>query len=134
MTISSDLAASRPPSDRFGNPLSPGLAYARGAILSSGEREFRKLQVAQGHIRRRLEKGGPGSVFNLSGLERGMNPRAGDTFNDELSPALYGERLRELGLDHLGGDPDRHDVVVCNRQSAALLAALMVMVKGGSRV
>jgi L-seryl-tRNA(Ser) seleniumtransferase len=90
--------------------------------------------MAQAHIRQRLSDGGLDSVFNLSGLERGMEPTADAIYNDELSPAIYGGRLRRLGLAHLGGDPSRHDVFVCNRQSAALFAALMVMVVRGSRV
>ena len=134
MTISSELGERTSPCDRFGNPLSPGLAYARGTILSSGEQEFTKLRVAQGHIRDRLHDNGLESIFNLSGLERGLQPRLGDTYNDEISPALYGERLRELALEHLGGDSTEHDIVVCNRQSAALFAALMVMVRRGSQV
>jgi L-seryl-tRNA(Ser) seleniumtransferase len=134
MTIKTEVAGSTSPCDRFGNPLSPGLAYARGEILTSGEREFRKLEVAQEHIRRRLNNGGVDSVFNVSGLERGMQLQAGEIYNDELSPAIYGERLRELGLVHLGGTAEYHDVFVCNRQSAALFAALMVMVSRGSQV
>ena len=55
-------------------------------------------------------------------------PYRQDIYNDELSPAVYWERLHELALAHLGGDATRHEILVCNRQSAALFAALMVMV------
>lgn len=115
--------------DGFGNYFSPGLPYARGSILSSGEREFLKLEESRRHIRERLRDGGPDALFNLSGLERGLPPGDGEVCDDERSPALYGERLRELALEHLGGNPRRDDVLVCNRQTAALFAALMVLVK-----
>src|SRR5215211_2356676 len=49
-------------------------------------------------------------------------------------PALHWERLRELALDHLGGDHERDDVFVANRLTAAIFAALQVLVPEGGRV
>ena len=54
--------------------------------------------------------------------------------DDEWSGALYSPRIRALGLDHLGGDPDSHDIVVTNRLTAALYAAFQVTVEPGSTV
>ncbi len=54
--------------------------------------------------------------------------------DDELAPALYVDRLNELGLEHLGGTPGKHDIALMNRQTAALLAATLVMVKPGDTV
>ncbi len=53
--------------DRFGNPLAPGLPYARGRIRSTAD-DFRKLQAAWGHMRNRWETLGPDSLYPLSGL------------------------------------------------------------------
>lgn len=121
--------------DRFGNRHSPGVPYARGAIVTSTQDDLTKLQVAWRHIRARDGADGA-EVYNFSGLERGMPPldAAPGMLDDEIAPALYGDRLTALALDHLGGDPDRHDVMVMNRQTAAILAATLVMVEPGDTI
>ena len=78
-------------------------------------------------MRERLDAGL--RVVNLTGLERSFAP--GDVgaglLDDELAPALLGERLRELALEHLGGNPDEHDVFLANRTTAALVATMQVV-------
>jgi L-seryl-tRNA(Ser) seleniumtransferase len=139
--VGSDRVASRvrtetvlQPTDGFGNGFSPGLPYARGAILNSGEAEFLKLAEARRHIRQRVRNGGSEGIFDISGLERGMPPGDQDLDSDELSSALHWQRVHQLGLAHLGGNATGHDILICNRQSAALFAALMVMVTSSSTV
>lgn len=122
--------------DRFGNPHANGLPYARGRILASTEDDFRKLQRAWRVIARRIRERGPESVFNFSGLERGL-PLAPEDLriaDDELAPALHLDRLRALALEHLGGAPDRHDVMLLNRMTAATLATHLVLVRPGDVV
>ena len=58
----------------------------------------------------------------------------GAPLDDELAPALYGDRLTELGLEHLGGVPGRDDVFVTNRTTAGLVAAMQVLVEPGATV
>ncbi len=122
--------------DRFGNPLAPGLPYARGAILRSTEDDLRKLERVWRLIRRNLRRDGPESVFNFSGLERSlpMEPEDLALADDELAPALHGERLKALALEHLGGSSERHDVALLNRLTAATLATHLVLVKPGDVV
>jgi len=122
--------------DRFGNVIAAGLPYARGTILRSTEDDFTKLRQAWQIIRARIQKDGADSVFNFTGLERGLRVDPSDVpfLDDEIAPALFGERLTELALEHLGGKPDRHDVMVFNRLSAATLTAQMVMVRPGGTV
>ncbi len=120
--------------DRFGNPFAPGLPYARGDILPDTASDLDKLRVAWGHIRNRTDKNGPDSVLNLSGLERQMPPAEDAIFDDEMAPALYGGRLTTLGMEHLGGDPKWHDIMLLNRQTAAILAATLTMVRPGDTV
>ena len=98
--------------DRFGNPFAPGLPYARGDILPDTASDLDKLRVAWGHIRNRTDENGPDSVLNLSGLERQMPPAEDAIFDDEMAPALYGARLTALGMEHLGGDPAGHDIML----------------------
>ena len=85
-------------------------------------------------IRDRRDAGLP--VVNLTGLERSLD--AGDIdgalLDDELAPALVGERLRELALDHLGGDPAEHDVFLANRTTAGLVATMQAVVPHGGVV
>jgi L-seryl-tRNA(Ser) seleniumtransferase len=116
-------------------PHSGGLPYPPGEILGDTQAHLEKLAEAWRHIQRRHRDGLP--LHNATGLERGL-PLPGDAdpwlLDDEWAGALYDERVRELGLAHLGGTPDRHDVVVTNRMTAALFAALQVTVRPGSTV
>lgn len=117
--------------DRFGNRFAPGLPYARGRILADTEDDFSRLRRAWRIIERRIQKDGPESVFNFSGLERSLPLEAGELplADDEIAPALYGERLRELALDHLGGSSRLHDVMLFNRLTAATIAVHLALVK-----
>src|SRR5258705_252829 len=122
--------------DRFGNVIAAGLPYARGTILRSTEDDFTKLRHAWELIQARIKKDGIDSVFNFTGLERGLriDPNDMPFLDDELAPAIFGQRLTELALEHLGGRSDRHDVMVFNRLSAATLTAHIVRVRAGGTV
>jgi L-seryl-tRNA(Ser) seleniumtransferase len=106
------------------------LPYARGELLPGTEADFEKLRAAWRILARRSRDGG---VFDFTGLVRSLDV-GDDVLDDELTPALYGERLTELALEHLGGVPGRDDVFVANRTTAALVAAMQVLVRPGSRV
>jgi len=120
--------------DRFGNPLAPGLPYARGAIVTSTQDDLRKLRRAWQVIEARIRKDGPDAVFNFTGLERGLaiEPSVAAFLDDEVAPALYGDRITALALEHLGGRAERHDIMLFNRMTAATLATHLVMVKAGT--
>jgi L-seryl-tRNA(Ser) seleniumtransferase len=122
--------------DRFGNTYSPGLPYARGAILSSTEDDIAKLRIAWQHIRRRIDADGEEAVFNLSGLERSFTLDADDggILDDEIAPALLIDELTRLGLAHMGGNGDHHDIMLLNRMTAALWLAADVMIEPGDHV
>jgi L-seryl-tRNA(Ser) seleniumtransferase len=118
--------------DRFGNPFAPALSYARGQILSGTEDDFNKLQRAWRIIR----KHGPESVFIFTGLEHSLPMEPDDLrfADDEIAPALYFDRLKELALDHLGGSSEFHDIAVFNRLTGATLATHLTLVKPGEVV
>ena len=122
--------------DRFGNVHAPGLPYARGQLIADTQDDIQKLRVAWALIRKRVSEQGHDAVFNLSGLERGFRNNADERglLDDELAAALHIERLTELGLEHLGGVPDRHDIMLLNRQTAALLVATLIMARPGDTV
>lgn len=112
----------------FGNPTAPGLPYARGALIRTTEDDIVKQRHAWAIIRDRQLRNQP--VLNFTGLERGMAAEPDDILEDEMAAALGVERLNELALAHMGGDPARHDVALLNRQTAAILVAVQCM--GGS--
>jgi L-seryl-tRNA(Ser) seleniumtransferase len=122
--------------DRFGNAFAPGLPYARGSILRSTEDDFVKLARAHRVIERRIAARGAESIFNFSGLERGLPLDVSElaTADDEIAPALAGPRVRALALDHLGGDARRHDVMLFNRLTAATFATHLALVAPGDTV
>jgi L-seryl-tRNA(Ser) seleniumtransferase len=106
------------------------LPYEPGALLRDTRDHHAKLREAWRVIRERVNDGLP--VVNLTGLERSFVPGDVDPglLDDELAPALLWERLRVLGLEHLGGDAAEHDVFVANRTTAALVATMQVVVPG----
>ena len=122
--------------DRFGNQYAPGLNYARGDILPTTADDIAKLKVAWSHIRRRHDEMGMDSVYLLSGLERNLQLDEVDLsiMDDEIASALFSEEVIERGLVHLGGNPEKHDIFVFNRMTAALLTAADVMIKPGDTV
>jgi L-seryl-tRNA(Ser) seleniumtransferase len=120
--------------DRLGNEFAPDVPYARGRILARAADDLVKVSAAQRHMQALRDAGKP--VYLMSGLERRLDAHADDIpmMDDELAGAFYGDRLRELGLEHLGGDPARHDVILTNRLTAALLVAADVMIRPGDVV
>ncbi len=122
--------------DRFGNTHAPGLPYARGDVVPGTEADYGKLRHAWGLMAERLRAEGSGSLFNFTGLERGLpiDPRDLPLADDEIAPATFLDRLVELALEHLGGEASRHDVMVCNRLTAAIFAAHLVLVEPGDTV
>lgn len=119
--------------DGFGNPLADGLPYARGDIIRGTADDYAKLQRAWAIVEERHRAG---RLYNFTGLERSLVPGDADPalFDDELAAAHYGERLRRLALEHLGGTPDRDDVLVTNRLTAAIFVAMQTLVQPGSTV
>src|SRR5215831_1530777 len=118
--------------DRFGNAFAPSLSYARGQILASTEDDFHKLQRAW----RLIRKHEPRNVFIFTGLDHGLPMKFEDIefADDELSPAIWFDRLQQLVLDHLGGNPQVHDFAVFNRLTGATLATHLTLVKPGEVV
>ena len=109
------------------------LPYARGSILPSTAHDVAKIRAAWRIVERRQRDG---TLFDFTGLERSLalGDASAELLDDELAPAVYGERLTELALAHLGGVPGRDDVFVANRMTAAVVAAMQALVRPGARV
>ncbi|MEM7221615.1 MAG: hypothetical protein AAF495_01465 [Pseudomonadota bacterium] len=122
--------------DRFGNPHSPGVPYARGDLITSTADDLQKLRAAWQLMRQRVAEGGLDSVHQLSGLERGLHLESEDMalLDDELAAALCLEELTALGLEHMGGQAPDHDIMMLNRVTAGLLVAAEILIEPGERV
>ncbi|NQU61172.1 MAG: hypothetical protein HQ512_08585 [Rhodospirillales bacterium] len=122
--------------DRFGNPHAPGLPYAHGDFIQGSKDHHVKLRHAWNIIDRRVKEKGLSAIYNLSGLDRRFEAPADGLalLDDELAPALMGERLNELALDHFGGNPATDEIMVFNRQTAAVMTATQVLTKPGETV
>ena len=122
--------------DRFGNEHAAGLPYARGAIIRSTEDDIAKLQRAGRIIDGIVRARGLEAVFNFTGLERSLplTPEELAVADDEIAPAIYGDRFRTAALAHLGGTPGRHDAMLFNRLTAATVATHLTLVKPGETV
>ena len=109
------------------------LPYERGSLLPDTAADLAKLRAAWRIVERRQPEG---TLFNFTGLERSLDlgGAEGAVLDDDLAPALHGERLTELALEHLGGEPGRDDVFVANRLTAAIVSAMQVLVRPGDTV
>jgi L-seryl-tRNA(Ser) seleniumtransferase len=109
------------------------LPYERGALLPDTAADVAKLRAAWRIVARRQRDG---TLYDFTGLERSLE--LGDVepgmLDDDLAPALVGDRLTELALEHLGGVEGRDDVFVANRLTAAIVAAMQVLVRPGDTV
>lgn len=110
------------------------LPYDRGTIVSDTRDDHAKLREAWSVVRDRLDAGLP--VVNLTGLERTFDTAGVDPglLDDELAPAIVGERFRELALEHLGGDPNRDEAFLANRTTAGIVATMQMVVPDGGVV
>jgi L-seryl-tRNA(Ser) seleniumtransferase len=107
------------------------LPYARGLLIRSTADDVAKLAAARRIV---AERDAAGTLFDFTGLDRALEAPKDAPLDDEVAPAVYGERLTALGLEHLGGDPNRHDVFVANRTTAGLVATMQVLVGPGDVV
>ena len=109
------------------------LPYERGALLPDTAADVAKLRAAWQIIARRQRDG---TLYDFTGLQRSLE--LGDVepgmLHDDFAPALVGERLTELALEHLGGVEGRDDVFVANRLTAGIVAAMQVLVRPGDTV
>ena len=107
------------------------LPYERGLLIRSTADDVAKLAAARRIV---AQRHAAGMLFDFTGLDRALDAPAEAPLDDELAPALYGDRLTAVALEHLGGDPERHNVFVANRTTAGLVATMQVLVKPGDVV
>jgi len=118
------------------SPRPTALPYERGAILPDTADDVRKLEVAWQHMAARYAGGDAEAVYGMTGLDRALHIEPEDIalMDDDMAPAHCMAELGTLAMEHLGADPARHDVMLLNRQTAALWLAARVMLRPGDRV
>jgi L-seryl-tRNA(Ser) seleniumtransferase len=115
--------------DSFGNPIDPGVGYARGRILADSCDEMARAAHARELARDRLLVHGVDSLFDFTGspcdfpLWRRDNGLALREFS---GTARFAAELTRAGLQHMGGG-DEQAVAVFNRTSAGIVAALLAL-------
>ena len=117
-------------------PATERLPYQRGEVITSTADDVAKLRVAWQRMAERLASDGASAVYPMSGLDRALRIEPEDlvSMDDDLAPAHCIDELTRLALEHLGGDLERHDFMLMNRQTAALIVAAEILVRPGDRV
>ncbi len=119
-------------SDRFGNPIDPGVGYARGSLLASSADEVRRLAQAGRVAADFVAREGSDKISICTGNLRYYPVAAADieTLCEEwVGPGLFGEELRQAAIAHMGGDGDE-SVAVVNRTSAGIVATVLAHAQG----
>lgn len=125
--------------DRFGNPIDARVGYAWGKILWGPTAETYRAAWAREIVRRRLEKYGiKKALYDFTGLQGKFQLKPEDmevaSIGEWGLPAVFSEKLRNLAIQHLGGDPEKHDVVFFNRTSGGIILAELLLAKKGETV
>jgi L-seryl-tRNA(Ser) seleniumtransferase len=123
--------------DRFGNAIDPRCGYAWGTVLASHDDEARRMLAGRALIRARVSHGGDDAVYNMTGLIRACPLHAEDlpALTSQLGfYAGWGGEAEDLVVKHVGGDSGRHEAVILNRVSAAMLAVMLALDVRGQRV
>lgn len=113
--------------DRYGNPIDPGVGYARGKLLASSTDEVRRQRHAQGVTATVIRERGIESISIFTGNPRyfPLQPEDIADFCEEWTgPGRFGEDLRQAAVQHLGG-LDSDAAAVFNRTSAGLIASIL---------
>jgi len=118
--------------DSLGNPLDPIVGFARGKIIQSSVDEARRLRQGQSVAAERIRRLGSISIGVFTGNQREFPLNVEDlTTNCEewVGPGLYAEELRQVAIEHMGGQPG--DMVApVNRTSAGIIATIAALADG----
>ena len=134
--IAQPVAAATPERDRFGNAIDRSVGYARGTILSDSYAETLRNSQGMERLRVRVKQLGPDSVHDFTGSPCEFPVKPDDLSveaRESIGPALFGPRLRQLALRHMGGRED-DEAAVFNRTSAGIIATEMALCSEGDTI
>ena len=111
--------------------------YQYGTVLASPVEEAKKSYRGRHMVRERILALGKDSIYNLTGLVRAfpLDPEDLPGLENQFTYYAYfmGEAER-LAIQHMGGHPDQHGAVMCNRVTSAMLAIMLPLIERGDRV
>lgn len=101
-------------------------------IVKTQVDETKKRENALRIIRSMIKKKGRESLFDLTGLSGGYPIKEEDIkiLETYVGPAIFEEKLQELGKKHLGGEK----VLAFNRTTSGILATILTFAKVGTYV
>ena len=112
--------------------------YCRpGTILAGPVEEAKKSLQGRRMVRERVQAMGKDSIFNLTGLVRTFPLDPEDLPGLENQFTFYAYFMGEaekLAIKHMGGHPNHHGAVICNRVTSSMLAIMLALVGRGDRV
>jgi L-seryl-tRNA(Ser) seleniumtransferase len=121
--------------DQFGNEVSNETGFAWGRVITDividSQRHAKMRRTIADRIAR-LESDG---FFDFTGVHRHFVVKEPDKpFLDEWLGESYFNRIRQRVFEIMGGFPDEDDVLILNRTTAGILAALFTLAKEGETV
>ncbi len=121
--------------DSFGNQIDPNAGFAWGKVLTDIEVDGLRHAKMRRVIAERVDKFGPEGLHDITGVHRRFIVNEGDkVYLDEWLGETYLSRIRSLVFKIMGGNPETDDVFVANRTTAAILSALLTLVREGDTV
>jgi len=93
------------------------------------EKELNRLEKARTHIRNIMSEKGREYLYDLTGIAGGFEVSNADLelLETYVGPAIFSEKLNEVGVLHFGGSPTIHKAVGFNRTSAAIFSTIMAL-------
>ncbi|WP_292460907.1 TIGR03576 family pyridoxal phosphate-dependent enzyme [Methanothermococcus sp.] len=91
--------------------------------------ELNRLEKARTSIRSIIKEKGRNHLYDLTGIAGGFKIFKTDLelLETYVGPAIFSEKLNEVGILHFGGDPTIHKAVGFNRTSAAIFSTIMAL-------
>ncbi len=121
--------------DSFGNQIDPSAGFAWGKVLADIEVDGLRHAKMRRMIAERVNKLGPVGLYDITGVHRHFLVDEKDKpYLDEWLGETYLSRIRDLVFKIMGGDAETDDIFIANRTTAAILAALLTLVREGDTV
>jgi L-seryl-tRNA(Ser) seleniumtransferase len=93
------------------------------------KKELKRLEKAREYIRNIMSEKGRKYLYDLTGIAGGFEISDTDLklLETYVGPAIFSEKLNEVGVSHFGGNPNIHKAVGFNRTSAAIFSTIMAL-------
>ncbi|ABR55117.1 L-seryl-tRNA selenium transferase [Methanococcus vannielii SB] len=99
-------------------------------------KELNRLNKARALIKNKLDCSGRNGIYDLTGLSGGFEISKNylNLLETYVGPAIFSEKINELGVKHLSGHEGAHGAACFNRTSSAILSTIMTLSKSFKNV